>query len=167
MATEVLQVDYHYVVLDDEPSVAAAALATLWEMGEVLIGFSQFPHGPGKSQVDLIAQDSESLARTASNMGLTVSQRKTGFLIRGEEATGAAVAEILQRLAKAHIAITSLQAVSAGAGRFGALLWVKPADVEEAAKTLGATASLYDPVDEASRESFPASDAPSWAMAEG
>jgi len=164
MATEVLKVDYQYIVLDDEPSVLAAALATLSGEGIELVGFSEFPHGPGKAQLDLIAYDGRKFAKTATDMGLTVSRVKSGFLIRGEGSPGPAVAEILQRLASAHLHLTSLQAVAAGAGRFGALLWVKAPDVEEAVKVLGATAPPSDPVDETSDESFPASDPPAWAM---
>jgi hypothetical protein len=163
MATEVLQMDYQYVVLDDEPSTAAAALATLSGEGIDLIGFSEFPHGPGKAQLDLIASDGRSLARKATEMGLTVSRVKTGFLIRGDGTPGPAVADILHRLAAAHLHITSLQAVAAGAGRFGALLWVKATDVAEAAKVLGASVPSNDPVEETSLESFPASDPPAWA----
>lgn len=162
MATEILQMDYHYVILDDGPSAAAAALSVLSGEGVNLVGFSEFPHGPGKTQLDLIAPDSRGLAKTASDMGLTVSRAKSGFLIRGDGAPGPAIADVLQRLAGAHIPVTSLQAVSAGAGRFGALLWVKAQDVGEAAKVLDATAPRNDPVDETSEESFPASDAPSW-----
>jgi hypothetical protein len=164
MATEIMQMDYHYIILEDTPSAAAAALAVLTGEGVDLVGFSEFPHGPGKTQLDLIAHDNRALAKKAADMGLTVSRVKTGFMIQGDGAPAPAVADVLQRLAGAHIQVTSLQAVAAGAGRFGAMLWVKTPDVEEAAKVLGATVPWSDVVDETSEESFPASDAPSWAM---
>jgi hypothetical protein len=49
------------------------------------------------------------------------------------------VAEIMGRLAAAKINVTAIDAVCAGAGRYGAILWVKPPDVARAAKALGAS----------------------------
>jgi predicted amino acid-binding ACT domain protein len=60
---------------------------------------------------------------------------KTGFVIQGDDRTGA-VAEVVSKLSEAKINITALQAVAAGAGRYGAILWVKPRDVNKAAKIL-------------------------------
>jgi hypothetical protein len=164
MSTEITRMEYHYVILDDEPSAAAAALATLAHEGVHLVGFSEFPHGPGKTQLDLIALDSRALARTATDMGLTVSRVKTGFMIQGDGLPAPVVADVLQTLAAANIRVTSMQAVAAGDGRFGAMLWVKSTDVDEATKVLAATVPASDLVDETSEESFPASDAPAWAM---
>jgi hypothetical protein len=45
---------------------------------------------------------------------------------------------VLQKLEKANINVTAVDAVSAGDGRYGAILWVKPLDVKKAAKSLKA-----------------------------
>jgi hypothetical protein len=45
----------------------------------------------------------------------------------------------VSKLADAGVNITALDAVAAGEGRYGAILWVKPAEVRKAAKALGAT----------------------------
>jgi hypothetical protein len=163
MAIEIVQMQYRYSILDDEPSTAAAALETLSELGIELVGFSEFPHGPGTAQLDLIAEDSDKLSNAAARMGLSLSRKKTGFLIRGEDEPAAVIAEILRRLAEAHIGVTSLQAVSAGAGRFGALLWVKAEDVEEADKALGASMSQPELVYETAGDSLDSLDVPAVA----
>jgi hypothetical protein len=48
------------------------------------------------------------------------------------------VAEVLQKLADANINVTAVEGVSAGGGRWGAILWVKPQSVNKAAKVLQA-----------------------------
>ena len=62
---------------------------------------------------------------------------KKVLLITGEDRIGAMV-EIAEKLAGAKISIVATQAVATGPGVFGAILWVAPADVRRAAKTLGA-----------------------------
>ncbi len=44
----------------------------------------------------------------------------------------------LQKLADAGINVTAADAVAAGKGRYGMLLWVKPRDYAQAARVLGA-----------------------------
>lgn len=46
-------------------------------------------------------------------------------------------AEITSRLADSKVNITSVQTFCAGGGRYGGMLWVKPADLRKAAKVLG------------------------------
>ncbi len=69
---------------------------------------------------------------------LKARPKKTGFLVQGEDRPGA-VAASLQKLAEANINVTAVDAVSAGNGRYGAILWVKPLDVKKAAKGLKAS----------------------------
>jgi hypothetical protein len=169
MTDEIKKFDYQYIVIEDGASQTAGILNSLAAAGVNLVAVSEFPNGPGKWQLDLITEDTEdaeALVKTARDMGLSLSQRKSGLLVRGRNRPSA-VAEILTRLADNSIKVTAVQALSAGAGRFGALIWVKPEDVAKAAAALGVSAyhnsPPYDVVDESSIESFPASDAPSWA----
>jgi len=65
-----------------------------------------------------------------------LSSKKIGFLVQGDDRVGA-VADLLRQLAAANINVTAIDAVSAGAGRYGTIFWVKPRDVNRAAKALG------------------------------
>jgi len=58
-------------------------------------------------------------------------------VIQGDDRIGV-MAETYGKLAAAKINVISSQAICAGTGRFGGLLWVAPRDVKRAAKALGA-----------------------------
>jgi hypothetical protein len=135
MADETRQVDYFYAVVPDKPGKAAEILAGLHNAGVNLVGFSGFPKGK-KGQLDFIPSDSTAFTAATKKMKLDVSKKKVGFLIQGEDRPGA-VAEVMGKLGAAKINVISMQAVCAGAGRYGALLWVKPRDLKKAAKALG------------------------------
>jgi hypothetical protein len=47
------------------------------------------------------------------------------------------VAELLKPLTEKKMNVTSVQAISAGEGRYAAILWVETKDVNKAAKALG------------------------------
>ena len=51
-----------------------------------------------------------------------------------------ALAENLGKLAVAGVNVTSVDALTAGQGRWGAVVWVAPEDVGKAARLLGAKA---------------------------
>jgi len=130
------RIDYYYVTVPDKPGEVTRVLAALRGAGINLLGVSAFPHGARKSQVDLIPDHSGALAQAAKSARLKLSKKKSGFLIQGEDRTGA-VADVAGKLAQAKINITSVQAFCAGAGRYGGMLWVKAKDVQRASKALG------------------------------
>jgi hypothetical protein len=130
------RVQYFYQMVPDKAGEGARALQTLKDAGVNLLAFSGFPVGK-RAQLDFIPEDPAAFRAAAKRAKWKVVGPKTGFLVEGEDRTGVC-AEILGRLAGAKISVTATDAVVAGAGRFGAILWVKPKDVARAAKALGA-----------------------------
>jgi hypothetical protein len=137
MADTVKQVQYFYTEVSDKPGEGARLLGMLKEAGVGLLAFSGFPHGR-RAQVDFIPADPAALRAVARKAKLKLVGPKTGFLIRGEDRVGA-LAELMAKLAEAKINVTACDAVAAGAGQYGAILWVKPGDVQKTARMLGAT----------------------------
>ncbi len=136
MGDSVRRVDYFYAVTPNKPGEAARILGALAQEGVNLIGFSGFPQGK-RAQLDFIPSDSAAFLQAAKRLKLKLSRKKTGFAIEGDDRPGA-LAELATKLAGAKINITAVDAVCAGGGRYGALLWVKSADLRKAAKKLGA-----------------------------
>lgn len=137
MADQVKQVSYCYVTVPNRAGRGAAVLAELREAGVDLLAFTAFPGRGGKAQVDLVTDDMAGVRRVARRNGWTLSAPKQVFLVHGDDRVGA-VHKHLAKLAGARINVTAADAVTAGRGRFGMILWVKPKDMRRAAKALGA-----------------------------
>jgi hypothetical protein len=135
MADTITRVDYFYIETPNKPGEAARALSTLKDAGINLLAFTGFPKGR-RSQLDFIPVDPAAFVGVAKKAGWKLSAKKSGFLMQGEDRTGA-VADVLSKLAAAKINVTAIDAVCAGAGRYGAILWVKPPDLKRVAKVLG------------------------------
>ncbi len=135
MAETIRRVDYFYIETPNRPGEAARALKALKDAGINLLAFSGFPKGR-RAQLDFIPADPAALVKAAKRAGWKLSAKKIGFLIQGEDRPGA-VADILGKLADAKINVTAVDAVCAGADRYGAILWVKPPDLKRAARALG------------------------------
>ncbi|MDR9866082.1 hypothetical protein, partial [Pseudomonas baetica] len=88
------------VTVPDKPGEAHRILTAVHQAGIDLLGFSAFPHGARKSQLDFIVKDSAAFVKAAKAANLSVSKKKSGFLIQGEDRPGA-VAEVLGKLAEA------------------------------------------------------------------
>ncbi len=138
MAETVRKVNYFYIETPDKPGEGAKVLAALRDAGVNLVGFTAFPRGRWNAQIDFMPEDALAFQIAARKAGLKLSAKKTGFLIQGEDRPGA-IADITGKLAAVNINVTALDAVCSGEGRYGAILWVKPADLRKAAKALGAT----------------------------
>jgi len=135
MPDTIQAVDYFYTITPDKPGEACRALDALKAAGVNLLAFSGFPSGR-KSQLDFVPADPQAFLAVAKKAKLKLSRRKSCFLIQGDDRVGA-VCENLAKLAAAKINITAIDAVSAGMGRFGVILWVKGKDHKRAAKALG------------------------------
>lgn len=138
MAESIRKADYFAVNVPNKRGEAARLLAAFAGAGVNLLAFTGFPGGSGKAQLDFVPESSDAFRAAAERAKLKLKAPKTVFLIQGDDRQGA-IASILQRLADAKLNVTAIDAASAGNGRFGAILWVKPKDVDKAAQVLGAT----------------------------
>jgi prephenate dehydratase len=135
MSDTVSLVDYYYTMVPDKAGAGARILGALRDAGINLQAFTGFPEGR-RSQLDFIPTDGASFVAAAKAAKIKLSRPKKVFLVSGDDRVGA-IADVCGRLAAAKVNITAVDAVCAGAGRFGAILWVKPRDVKKAAAVLG------------------------------
>jgi hypothetical protein len=136
MADQIRRVDYFYVEVPDQPGEGVRVLVALKEAGVNLLSFTAFPTASGKTQLDLVPEDSEALQKAAKNGRFQLSARKQAFFAQGENRAGAA-ADVLRKLSSAGINARAANGAAAPGG-FGLILWVAPNDYEKAAKVLGA-----------------------------
>lgn len=136
MTDTIRRVEYCYVTVPDKPGAGLRVLSPLKEAGVNLLAYLGFPSARGKAQIDLVLENSAALKRVAATAGLKLSRVKRTFLIQGDDRAGA-VADVMGKLAEARINVTASAAASAGAGRYGMIVWVPPTTYEKAAKALG------------------------------
>jgi hypothetical protein len=136
MADLIKRISYFSMDVANKPGEGARILRMLSNAGINLLAFTGFPQGR-RAQIDLVPENTALFRRALARTKLKVRPKKTGFLVQGIDRPGA-VAEITRKLAEAKINLTAMDAISAGKGRYGAILWVKPKDVNRAAKALRA-----------------------------
>jgi hypothetical protein len=131
------KVSYVDIKAPNRAGQAAAVLKAVADAGISLQAFTGFPDRAGQAQIDLVTDDIAKLRRVAKAQGWRLSPVKRGFLIQGEDRVGA-VQRQLAKLARSGVNVTAVDAVTAGRGRFGMILWVKPRDSARAARALAA-----------------------------
>jgi hypothetical protein len=138
MADRVRKIGYCYVKVPHRAGQGARILNELRRAGVNLLAYSGFPDRGGRAQIDLAPERMADLSRVARRQGWKLSRPKKAFLISGKDEVGA-VQRHVHKLAAAGINVTAADAACAGQGRYGMILWVKPADYARAARALGAS----------------------------
>jgi hypothetical protein len=133
----VRKVNYCYLTIPSRAGNGAKVLDELKKAGVNLVAFTGFPAKKGKAQLDMVTEDMGAIRRLAKKHGWRLSKTKKGFHIQGTDKVGA-VNRHLTKLATKRINVTAADAVAAGKGRYGMVLWVKPKDYAKAARALKA-----------------------------
>jgi hypothetical protein len=137
MADRVRKVSYCHVSVPNRAGQGAKMLGALQEAGVNLVAYTGFPSKAGKSQLDFVTDDMAGLRRVARKGDWRLSKTKRGFLVQGDDKLGAAH-RLFERLAGEKVNVVAAEAVAAGKGRYGMMLWVNPKSYARAAKVLKA-----------------------------
>jgi hypothetical protein len=137
MSYSARKVNYCYITIGNRAGTAANILDQIKAAGINLLAFSGFPTKGGKAQVDLVANKLGEIKKLARKNDWKLSKSKKALLIQGPDKPGA-VTEPIGKLAKEKINVIAADAVAAGKGRYGMILWVKPKVYNRAAKALKA-----------------------------
>jgi len=135
MADLIRTAHYFKVTIVDKSGTLAHMLAPLHDAGVNLLALHAFPRNR-RTQVDVVPEDPTAFRDVAKPLKWKMQGPKACFLVEGDDRPGALV-DLTDQLASANIKMTALTATTAGQGRFGAILWVKPRDVKKVAKVLG------------------------------
>ncbi len=132
MADLIRTVQYFKVQIADKPGTLAGMLAPLREAGMNLMAVHAFPRNR-RTQVDVVPEDPTAFKDLAKAHKWNVQGPKMCLLVDGDDRPGA-LTDLTDQLGSAKINMTAVTGLTAGQGRFGAILWVKPRDVKKAAK---------------------------------
>ena len=135
MADKVRRVDYFYAEVPDRAGEGFRILSAFKEAGVNLLSMTAFPIGDGRSQIDLVPEDPAALEKAARKAGIPLKAKKQALFVQGKDRAGA-VADVAKKLADAGINVHAANAACGGTGGFGLIVWVRPADLDAAAKAL-------------------------------
>jgi hypothetical protein len=135
MADRIRRVPYFVMHVSNRSGEGAKVLEVLRKNQIDLLAFSGFPQPGRRAQLDFVPANPAAFLKVARKAKWKVRAKKIGFLVQGKDRVGAC-AGFLGKLAAKKINVTAVEAVTAGAGRYGAIFWVKARDVQRAAKAL-------------------------------
>ena len=135
MADAIRKVEYFSIQVPNAPAKAFGVLSTLVSAGINLLACSGVPRGR-RAQIDVVPDDTRKFKTAVRKAGLKFTPEKSGFMIQGNDRPGA-LTEHLKKLGDKKINVTGIDALSAGEGRWGAIIWVDDAAVRQAGRILG------------------------------
>jgi len=135
VASTVKEVEYYYALVADKPGEVRKLLEFLSEKMVNLLAITAFPVGQGQSQIDFLPAEPDMLKKAAEDANISLVGPKKAFLIQGTDHIGA-LYDFHLKLFNAGINIYASNGVVDGTGGFGYVIWVNPADYENASKAL-------------------------------
>jgi len=138
MAETIRQVEHYSASVANKVGEGARVLGALRAAGVNLIALWGYGRDTGKATLEFIPENGAAFVAAAKAAKLKLSKKQIAFHVEGEDRPGA-VADLLAKLAAEKVNVGALQAVCAGAGRYGAVIFLPQAAVGKAAKALGAS----------------------------
>jgi len=137
MAVSARRVQYYRAEVEDRAGQAYELLSHLAKHDVNLLAVSTVPVGPTHTQFTLFPDETDKLIDAAGRLGLVLFGPYTAILIRGDDRMGALL-DVHRKLADARINIYAAHGVTSGEGRYGYVIHMRPDDVEDTARILGA-----------------------------
>lgn len=126
---------YFKANLEDKPGALLTVLKELKSKNLGLSGLWGYSTSEGKAELYVVTKNPDKIRNAWKASGF-LAEEGTGFWVKGTDKTGALLGT-LEGLADSGVNIIAIDAVAVG-GKFGSFVWVKPEDVERAARALGA-----------------------------
>jgi hypothetical protein len=136
MSANIRLVEYFYTTVHDRPGEACRFLMQLASAEVNLLAFGIVPMGVDHTQLVLFPENVAGLARAAEKEGFDLTGPQRAFLIQGDDSLGALIG-IHEKLCDADVNVYASNGVTDSRGGFGYVLYVKPQDMDDAARALG------------------------------